>query len=269
MSEAFTLHSVHNPIDMSFRPRGEAKAKASAYVTAPTVTSPEMGRLSHVLSVGATVSASPPLPAPAVIEMTDAEFEFEIGRLVDEVAIGMTAAERKEMRDKALQRAKDVGRYSYDQAGKARKYATEKTKDAAKEIVDYIQRAWAGAKKPAHWFLQKDHKEAAKRLITSYKMHFEKKGWENIKLAADLSDGVGPERVIFAETGMNLHAKIDIDAEKVELMVINSMPGRSDMTDGKITYGTLLQTTTFAAFTTALDALIMQTTQEFYAKFKA
>jgi hypothetical protein len=252
---------------MSFRPRGEAKAKAPAPFTAPTVASPGMDRLSHVLSVGATVT--PPPPAPVVIEMTDAEFEFEIGRLVDEMAIDMTAEERKAMRDRSLQRAKDGGRYAYDQAGKARKYASEKTKEAAKEIVDYVQRAWAGAKKPAHWILQKDHTEAAKRIMKSYKMYFEKKGWENIKLAADFSDRVGPERVIFAETGMNLHAKIDIDAEKVELRVINSMPGRSDATDGKITYGTLLQTTTFPAFTAALDALIMEKTKEFYEKFKA
>jgi hypothetical protein len=130
---------------MSFRPRGEEKAKASAPVTAPTVASPGMDRLSHVLSVGATVSAPP--PASAVIEMTDAEFEFEISRLIDETAIDMTAAERKEMRDKALQRAKDSGKYAYDQAGKARKYATEKTKEAAKEIVDYVHAARLGGRK--------------------------------------------------------------------------------------------------------------------------
>lgn len=247
---------------MSFRPRGEAKATPSA----PTVSSPGMDRLSHVLSVGATVSAPP--PAPVVIEMTDAEFEFEIDRLIGETSIDMTAAERKEMRDKALLRAKDSGKYAYDKAGQARKYTTVKTKEAAKEIVDFVQRAWAGAKKPSHWAVQKDHKEAAKRLIKSYKMHFEKRSWENIKSAAAYENGISPERVIYAETGMNLHAKIDIDAEKVEVIVANSMPGREDATNGEVKFGTLGQTTTFAGFTSALDTLIMDTTAKFYADFK-
>lgn len=247
---------------MSFRPRGETKAS----VAAPTTCSPGMDRLSHVLSVGATVSAPP--PAPVVIEMTDAEFEFEIDRLIGEASIDMTAEERKQMRDKALQRAKDSGKYAYDQAGKARKYTTEKTKAAAKEIVDFVNRAWAGAKKPSHWVVQKDHKEAAKRLIKSYKMHFEKRSWDNIKMATAYDNGVGPERVIYAETGMNLHAKIDIDSEKVQVIVANSMPGREDATNGQVTFGTLGQTTTFAGFTSAIDNLIMDTTANFYASYK-
>lgn len=231
-----------------------------------------MDRLTHVLSVGAAAGARP--AAPAVIELTDAEFEQEIDRFIGEAAIDMTAEERRELRNRALKEAakrlQEAGKHSkdaYDATRRAGVYASEKSTELAQEIVDYVHRAWAGAKKPSHWAMQEDHTEAATRLIRSYKMHFEKIGWENIKAATAFPNGVSPTRVIYAETGMNLHAKIHITLAEVTVTVANSMPGRTEEKTGNVEFGALLKTTPFVSLTAAIDNLIMKTTQAFYREY--
>ena len=233
-----------------------------------------MERLPHVLSVGAPVGASVgapvdapagvPMSTPMVVEMTDAEFEFEVERLVNEVSIakGMSSEDRKKMAGDALDLAKRGGNGAYRGVSKTSKYAMGKSKGAARDIVDHVQRTWAGAKKPSHWAVQKTYKEAAKRLIKSYKMHIEKKGWENIKSAEKGT------RVVYAETGMNLHAKIEITKEYVKIQIANSMQGfEENVVNGTVTFGEMVQTMDFADFTKALDNLITKTTTEFYKEY--
>ena len=241
---------------MSSRPRVSAKTTPQAPVD----------RLSCVLSTGMNMSTS------IDKELTDAEFEFEVDRIIaEEGIVGKTATDLKKQ---TLQLVKDTGEYVVDGGKDAAHTAVKKTKGLAKRTTLEAkkklsvaglkaQKRWAGAKYPSSWALETD-KYAAARIKESYKMYIGKQGWENIQDAYDPKKEENAFRCIYAETGLNLHAQIAIRKDGINVVVINSINSKQSV-DGYETFGTL--DVDFKDLVKNIDTKIDNLTKMFYEKF--
>lgn len=229
-----------------------APAAPAQPVAAPMFDLPK-DRLYNVLYAAHTATAA---------ELTDDSFETSVHHEVEEVGARMklTKQQRKKMKDDALNMAREKGKYAGKQMERGSRYAAEKTKQGAKNLVDVVQRSWAGARKPAHW-VGLSTSDLSKRLSVDYKRAIEKRGWENIKHADDAT------RVLFAESGANMHAVITISREEVRISVRNSMVGFDQELTGSKTFGSAVDDMNFAAFTKTTDALIRDLVTNFKTRF--
>lgn len=217
-------------------------ATGPAPVAAPPAAHPMFNlptsRLYHVLSVGAAQS-----------ELSDAAFEDAVHHYVEEIGAKMTKEERKRLKEAAMRKAKEGS-----------KFVVKKGEQGAQELVNTVKRTWAGAKKPAHWMLLKPN-ELAKRLSDDYKRAIEKKGWDNIRAAADAT------RVLHAETGASMHAVIAISRKEVIVTIKNSMIGSTQSITGTKIYDSVIDTTDFKQFKLITDTLIKKLVVEFKRQF--
>lgn len=239
-----------NPPEMSIR-RGPVAPVALAQPAAAPLFNLPNARLHHVLYAGHTATE---------MELTDDAFEATVHYEVEEVGakMKMSKEDRKKMKDDALRMAREKGKYAGQQLKRGSKYAAEKTKKGAKDLVDLVQRSWAGAKQPAHWVVL-SVSDLSKRLSADYKRAIEKKGWDNIKAASDAT------RVLYAETGANMHAVITISREEVSVTIANSMVGFDEELTGSKTFGSAVDDMSFAQFTKTTDSLI----KDLVGRFKA
>jgi hypothetical protein len=237
---------------MSIRRTPAAIATPAQPVAAPMFNLPK-DRLYNVLHASHTATA---------VELTDDAFEATVHYEVEEVGAKMklTKEQRKKMKDDALKMAREKGKYAGKQIQRGSKYAAEKSKQGAKNLVDLVQRSWAGAKKPAHWVVL-SVSDLSKRLSADYKRAIEKKGWENIKAASDAT------RVLYVETGANMHAIITISREEVSVTVANSMVGFDEELTGSKTFGSAVGDMSFAQFTKTTDSLIKDLVTRFKAAY--
>jgi len=229
-----------------------APAAPAQPVAAPMFDLPK-DRLYNVLYAAHTATA---------VELTDGSFEETVHLEVEEVGARMklTKQQRKKMKEDALRVAREKGKYAGKQMERGSRYAAEKTKQGAKDLVDVVQRSWAGARKPAHW-VGLSTSDLSKRLSVDYKRAVERKGWENIKRADDAT------RVIFAESGANLHAVISISREEVRVSVRNSMVGfDEELTDSR-SFGTAVDNMSFSQLKRVTDSLIEDMVQRFKSTY--
>jgi hypothetical protein len=235
---------------MSMRRAPAATAAPAQPVAAPMFNLPK-DRLYNVLHASHTATA---------VELTDDAFEATVHHEVEDVGAKMklTKEQRKKMKDDALKMAREKGKYAGKQIQRGSKYAAEKSKQGAKNLVDLVQRSWAGARKPAHWVVL-SVSDLSKRLSADYKRAIEKKGWENIKNASDAT------RVLYVETGANMHAVITISRDEVSVTVANSMVGFDEELTGSKTFGSAVDDMSFAQFTKTTDSLI----KDMVTRFKA
>lgn len=231
--------------------RRTAQAAAAAQPVAMPMFDLPKDRLYSVLHAGQTGTA---------IELTDDAFEATVHHEVEEVGAKMTKEQRKKMKDDALKMAKEKGKYAGKQVQRGSKYAAEKSKQSAKDLVDFVQRSWAGAKNPAHWVIL-SVSDLSKRLSVDYKRAIEKKGWENVKAATDAT------RVLHLETGANMHAVMIISREEISVTVANSMIGFNEELSGNKTFGSAVDDMSFAQFTKTADSLIKDLVTRFKAKY--
>ena len=240
---------------MSIR-RGPAAPAASAALAqpaqAPLFKLPN-ARLHHVLRAG---------HAATEMELTDDAFEATVHYEVEDVGakMNMGKADRKKMKDDALRMAREKGKYAGQQLQRGSKYAANRTYQEAKNLVSLVQRSWAGAKKPAHWVVL-PVSDLSNRLSADYKRAIEKTGWENVKAASDAT------RVLYAETGANMHAVITISREKVSVTIANSMVGSNEEVTGSKTFGSAVDDMSFSQFTKTTDSLIKDLVDRFKGMF--
>jgi hypothetical protein len=240
-------------MSVRFLHRAPAPAAAPAQpVAAPMFNLPN-DRLYNVLHAAHNGTAA---------DLTDDSFEATVHHEVEErgARMKMSKEQRKKMKQDALKMAREKGKYAGKQMERGSKYAAEKTKQGAKNLVDVVQRSWAGAKKPAHWVVL-SASDLSKRLSVDYKRAIEKLGWENIKLASDAT------RVLYAETGANMHAVITISREEVRVSVRNSMIGFDEELTGSKTFGSAVSDISFSQFTKITDSLIKDLVQSFKSNF--
>lgn len=237
---------------MSIRRAPAATASPAQPVAAPMFNLPK-DRLYNVLHAGHTATA---------VELTDDAFEATVHHKVEEVGakMKMTKDQRKKMKDDALKMAREKGKYAGKQIQRGSKYAAEKSEQGAKDLVDFVQRSWAGARRPAHWVVL-SVSDLSKRLSADYKRAIEKKGWENIKAASDAT------RVLYVETGANMHAILKISREEVVVTVANSMEGFDEELTGSKTFGSAVDDMSFAQFTKTTDSLIKDLVTRFKAAY--
>lgn len=113
----------------------------------------------------------------APVELTDDAFEATVHHEVEAVGARMRLSRevRKRMKEAALRNAREGGKYAGKQIQRGSRYAAERSKQSAKDLVDLVQRSWAGARKPAHWLLLSSY-DLSKRLVEDYKRAIEKRG---------------------------------------------------------------------------------------------
>ena len=232
--------------------RAPAPAAAPAQPVAMPMFNLPKDRLYEVLTAAHNGTA---------VELTDDAFEATVHHEVEEVGakLKLTKEQRKKMKDDALKMAREKGKYAGKQIKRGSKYAAEKSKKGAQELVDVVQRSWAGAKKPAHW-VELSVSDLSKRLSVDYKRAFEKMSWQNIKDADDAT------RVLYAESGANMHAVITISREQVSVTVANSMVGFDQEESGVKTFGSAVSDLSFSMFTTLVDNLIKDLVTSFKYK---
>lgn len=194
----------------------------------------------------------------APVELTDDAFEATVHHEVEAVGARMRLSRevRKRMKDAALRNAREKGKYAGKQLQRGSRYAAERSKQSATDLVDLVQRSWAGASKPAHWLLLSSY-DLSKRLVKDYKRAIEKRGWDNVVKAEDAT------RVLYAETGANLHAVITISREEVEVQIVNSMVGSNETLSGTKTFGSAVDDMSFSQFTKTTDSLIKDVVTNF------
>ena len=165
-------------------------------------------------------------------ELTETEFEREVWRHLDNT----TGASLKGLPKELFKKASEGIKRS---KGGAQVLASKLSKK--------VNRAVAGAKRPNLW-PNVTVKELADRLIKSYKMYFEELGWEQIQEDFDT------ERVIYAETGLMVHAKIVISKHKTRVTLYDSIPEstKTQLPEATINY----KDETFAGLTAAVDTLL-------------
>lgn len=177
-------------------------------------------RLYHVLSVGASVSAE--------VELTDEDFEAAVHRYVEEVGTGMSVAARRDMTDRALRLAKQGTEYvksrGKEAAKRTSKYIMKKSREAAKQLVNEVDRQRTGAYRPALWH-ELTTSKITKRICTDYRRHIEQEGWKKIKAAA-ANDPLYKTQVVYADTGANAHARIEITSKEVKVTIASSLESR-------------------------------------------
>jgi len=200
--------------------------------------------------------------AQTAVDVSDEAFEIMVANEVEDIGakMKMSKEERKRMKAEALRVAKKKGQEGVQKGKKASKYAAKKSKEAATELVDFVQRSWAGAKNPAHW-LTLSTSELSRRLIKDYKRAIEKRGWENVKKSASAT------RVIYAESSANMHARLEISREEVTIEVSNSMVGSTESVEGSKTFGSQVDDMAYSQFTKVTDALIKELVASFKTKF--
>ena len=200
--------------------------------------------------------------AQTAVDVSDEAFEMMVHNEVEDIGakMKMSKEERNRMKAEALRVAKKKGMQGVEKGKKASKYAAKKSKEGATELVDFVQRSWAGAKNPAHW-LTLSTSNLSSRLIKDYKRAIEKKGWENVKKSASAT------RVIYAESSANMHARLEISRKDVKIEISNSMIGSSESVHGDKTFGSQVDDMAYSQFTKVTDALIKELVAEFKMKF--
>lgn len=177
--------------------------------------------------------------------LTDAEFELEILR-----HMGTEALFDKASRDKAKQAVKDAASSGYAKSKAGAKQAAEaaaaQARKSGKEAGQYARRTMAGAKLPNTWQTSND-KELAKRLSKSYKMYIEELGWKQIQVAAE------NYRVVYAESGLMVHAKIIFTKTSTRVYLVDSILGSTKELMDYISYKDGMS---FSELTKQVDNLI-------------
>lgn len=237
---------------MSVRRAPAPVVAVSAAPATPMFNLPK-DRLYGVLHAGQTGTAE---------ELTDDAFEATVHHVVEKVGarMRMSKQDRQKMKADALKMAREKGKYAGKQLQRGSKYAAQKSKQGASDLVDMVQRSWAGAKKPVHW-VALTASDLSKRLSKDYKRAVEKKGWENIKRASDAT------RVLYADTGANMHAVITVSRSEVVVTVANSMVGFDQKLTGSRTFGSAVVDMSFSQFTRITDGLILNLVARFKATY--
>lgn len=116
--------------------------------------------------------------------LTPQQFEEEVCRLVD---VGASKASvREAIRNRAMN-------------------ASTLTQEVARQMAESFAKQWGHSKKAKHWSKMKDT-ELTKLLIKDYKTKLTELAWKGIQ------NGNNSDRIIYLDTGANLHASIRIDA---------------------------------------------------------
>lgn len=194
---------------MSLR-RTDKKVPAATAAPVAVAPSPNLNKLSHVLSVGIANSAS----VDAGI-MTEREFEAEVERLVEFEAAKMSRMSEEEYerwKKMAKDKTREYTMKAQDAAMRGSKEAARLTKQGAQEIVKQVKLMWDGAKNAIH-FATATNKELKKRLKKDYRVYFVADSWRNLKASQDGA------KMYTADTGGNLYSKIEFDDNTVRVSV--------------------------------------------------
>jgi len=196
---------------MSFRPRAEKKATATAPMTAASPTG--INRLSHVLEVGLANRDSIDNVMTETqfvnevdggeVDMIEARSFAEVDKLVDinDPLLSLNKQEFNRLRSMAAGKASKLTNRAGDAAQRGAKKVARLTAEQLKMLEKEVKRKWEGSDEPFH-FLTATPEQLVKALMTDFRIHFKAKNWENIKLAKKAA------RYYTPDSGANMHAKI-------------------------------------------------------------